>query len=170
MKCGCKKVLKQLHGSWFINSNCHVWILSDGWSGPSFLTSVFSLSSGDQLPKLPLSEVFPTTDLGNILNHFSHTWTCLFLVGFAPFLVLFLCGPFLFFVVMGVTVDRSQSKQGENDKSQQDESYFKVCEGELHQLLLLCWFLGICECIPLEFLHNHSNSIKRFSIMNWVTQ
>lgn len=38
---------------------------------------------------------------------------------------------------MGVTVDRSQGKQGENDKSQQDESYFKVCEGQLHELLLL---------------------------------
>lgn len=43
-----------------------------------------------------------------------------------------------FFAVVGVTVDRSQGKQGENDKSQQDESYFKVCEGQLHQLLLLC--------------------------------
>lgn len=38
---------------------------------------------------------------------------------------------------MGVTVDRSQGKQGENDKSQQDESCFKVCEGQLHELLLL---------------------------------
>lgn len=38
---------------------------------------------------------------------------------------------------MGVTVDGSQGKQGENDKSQQDESYFKVCEGQLHELLLL---------------------------------
>ena len=38
---------------------------------------------------------------------------------------------------MGVTVDRSQGKQGENDKSQQDESYFKVCERQLHELLLL---------------------------------
>lgn len=38
---------------------------------------------------------------------------------------------------MGVTVDRSQGKQGENDKSQQDESYFKVREGQLHELLLL---------------------------------
>lgn len=38
---------------------------------------------------------------------------------------------------MGVTVDRSQGKQGENDKSQQDESYFEVCEGQLHELLLL---------------------------------
>ncbi|EOB03503.1 hypothetical protein Anapl_04170 [Anas platyrhynchos] len=32
---------------------------------------------------------------------------------------------FTFFVVMGITVDRCQGKQGENDKSQQDESYFK---------------------------------------------
>lgn len=38
---------------------------------------------------------------------------------------------------MGVSVDRSQGKQGENDKSQQDESYFEVCEGQLHELLLL---------------------------------
>jgi len=38
---------------------------------------------------------------------------------------------------MRVTVDRSQAKQGENDKSQQDESYFKVCEGQLHEMLLL---------------------------------
>lgn len=38
---------------------------------------------------------------------------------------------------MGVTVDRSQDKQGENDKSQQDESYFQVCEGQLHELLVL---------------------------------
>lgn len=29
MNGGCKKVLKQLHGSWFINSNWHVWIPSD---------------------------------------------------------------------------------------------------------------------------------------------
>lgn len=47
---------------------------------------------------------------------------------------------------MGITVDRCQGKQGENDKSQQDESYFKVCERQLHELLLLhlgksanCW-------------------------------
>lgn len=95
MKWGYKKVLKQLHGLWFINSNCHVWIPSDGWPGPSFLTSVFSLSSGDQLPGIPLSEVFPTVDLGNILNRFSHIWMFLFLVGFAPFLVFFLCVAFL---------------------------------------------------------------------------
>lgn len=38
---------------------------------------------------------------------------------------------------MWVTVDGSQDKQGENDKSQQDESYFKVCEGQLHELSLL---------------------------------
>lgn len=71
------------------------------------------------------------------LNHFSHTCTRLFLVGFDLFLVSFLCGAFLFFVVMGITVDRCQGKQGENDKSQQDESYFKVCERQLHELLLL---------------------------------
>lgn len=95
MKRGCKKVLKQLHGSWFINSNCHVWIPSDGWPGPSFLTSTFSLSSGDCHPQIPLSQVFQTVDLGHFLNYFSHIWMLLFLVGFSPFLVFFLCVAFL---------------------------------------------------------------------------
>lgn len=137
-----KKVLKPLHRSQFINYYyCHVWIPFDQWTASSSLShpSFHCL----QVPRFHISlyqEYFQQWVWEiRFLYHFNPTCSCcLFHGGLSPLPFLFLWAAFhVCIIFVRITVDGSHDKQGENDKSQQDESCFQICEWQLHELLML---------------------------------